>query len=117
MCARGGAGLARAAVRRAGGGVPAGGRPAVRAAARHGLVRERSSQRWAALQAAAVPVLLLLATEPPETKANNEAGLLRMSAALPGLDARFLTGWGHDLIGDGGPALASIIGEWIAALP
>jgi pimeloyl-ACP methyl ester carboxylesterase len=91
--------------------------PRVRAAARHGLVRERSSERWAALAAAAVPVLLLLATEPAATKLNNEAGLLRMSAALPGLDARFLTGWGHDLIGDGGPALASIIGEWIAMLP
>jgi pimeloyl-ACP methyl ester carboxylesterase len=91
--------------------------PRIRAAARHGLVRERSSQRWAALGAAAVPVLLLLATEPPDTRATNETGLVRMSAALPDLDARFLIGWGHDLIGDGGPALASIIGEWIAALP
>jgi pimeloyl-ACP methyl ester carboxylesterase len=91
--------------------------PRVRAAARHGLVQERSSHRWAALGAAAVPVLLLLATEPAETKTTNEAGLQRMSATLPGLDARFLPGWGHDLIGDGGPALASLIGEWIEALP
>jgi pimeloyl-ACP methyl ester carboxylesterase len=89
--------------------------PRIRAAARHGLVRERSSQRWAALAAAAVPVLLLLATEPPTQRLNNEAGLLRMSATLPALNARFLPGWGHDLIGDGGPALARIIGEWVAA--
>jgi pimeloyl-ACP methyl ester carboxylesterase len=89
----------------------------VRAAARHGMVRERPSQRWSALADAGLPVLLLLATEPTETRALNEAGLARMSAALPDLDARFLEGWGHDLISDGGPALAAIIGDWLGARP
>jgi pimeloyl-ACP methyl ester carboxylesterase len=89
----------------------------VRAAARHGMVRERPSQRWSTLADAGLPVLLLLATEPTETRALNEAGLERMSAALPDLDARFLDGWGHDLISDGGPALAAVIGEWLAARP
>jgi pimeloyl-ACP methyl ester carboxylesterase len=87
----------------------------IRAAARHGMVRERPSQRWPALADAGLPVLLLLATEPTETRAINEAGLARMRAALPDLDARFLPGWGHDLISDGGPALATIIGDWLAA--
>jgi hypothetical protein len=39
-----------------------------------------------------------------------------MSAVLPDLDARFLTGCGHDLISDGGPMVATIIGDWLAAL-
>jgi pimeloyl-ACP methyl ester carboxylesterase len=89
----------------------------IRAAARHGMVRERPSLRWSALAGAGLPVLLLLATEPAETRALNEAGLARMSAALPDLDARFLDGWGHDLISDGGPAVATIIGDWLAARP
>jgi pimeloyl-ACP methyl ester carboxylesterase len=90
--------------------------PRIRAAVRHALVQERPSRRWAALADAAVPVLLLLATEPAEIRARNEAGLLRMSSALPGLDARFLTGWGHDLVADGGPDLARIIGDWLTRL-
>lgn len=87
----------------------------IRAAARHGMVRERPSQRWPALAHAGLPVLLLLADEPAETRALNEAGLARMSAVLPDLDARFLTGCGHDVISDGGPAVATIIGDWLTA--
>jgi pimeloyl-ACP methyl ester carboxylesterase len=89
--------------------------PRTRAAARHALVRERPGDHWPALAAAGLPVLLLLATEPPATRTLNQTGLDRMTAAVPGLDARFLTGWGHDLIGDGGPALATIIGRWVTA--
>jgi pimeloyl-ACP methyl ester carboxylesterase len=89
--------------------------PRTRAAARHGMVRERSSQRWPVLAAEDMPVLLLLATEPTETRVLNQAGLERMRAALPDLDARNLAGWGHDLISDGGPAIATIIGDWLAA--
>ena len=87
--------------------------PRIRAAVRHAMVRERSSLRWPLLADARLPVLLLLATEPAETRVLNEAGLVRMTAALPDLDAQFLTGWGHDLVADGGPALATIVGEWL----
>jgi pimeloyl-ACP methyl ester carboxylesterase len=87
------------------------------AAVRHAMVRERPSRHWSTLHDAGLPVLLLLATEPAETRSLNEAGLARMSAAWPDLDARLLSGWGHDLISDGGPALAAIIGDWLAARP
>lgn len=88
-----------------------------RAAARHGMLRARPVDSWPAIAAADLPVLLLLATEPTETRVLNEAGLGPISAALPGLDARFLPGWGHDLISDGGPRLAAIIGSWLANIP
>ena len=84
------------------------------AAARHGMVRERSSSRWPALAGGDVPVLLLLATEPPEARERNTTAAARMQEAVPGLDARFTAGWGHDLIADGGPALATELGEWLS---
>jgi hypothetical protein len=83
------------------------------AGARHGMVRERSSGRWPVLAEAGVPVLLLLADEPPEVRARTAAGAERMAAAVPQLEARVMDGWGHDLIGDGGPALADEIGRWL----
>jgi hypothetical protein len=38
----------------------------------------------------------------------------RMRASLPQLEARVMTGWGHDLIGDGGPAVAEVVVEWLS---
>ena len=76
------------------------------AGARHGMVRERCSERWPVLAEAGVPVLLLLADEPAEVRERNASAASRMAAALPKLDTRVMAGWGHDLIGDGGPALA-----------
>ena len=84
------------------------------AAARHGMVRERSSDRWPALAGSDVPVLLLLADVPPEARERNERAAARMQAVVPGLDARFMPGWGHDLVADGGPALATEIGAWLS---
>ena len=83
------------------------------AGARHGMVRERSSARWPALAEGGVPVLLLLADEPAEVRERNASGAARMAAAVPRLDARVMTGWGHDLVGDGGPALADVVVDWL----
>ena len=84
-----------------------------RAAAQHGMIDERSLSRWSTLSDADVPALLLLATEPEPIRLWNEAGERAVLARHPGVDARSLPGWGHDLIGDGGPALADIIGDWL----
>ncbi len=84
------------------------------AGARHGMVRERCSERWPVLAEAGVPVLLLLADEPADVRERNASAASRMAAALPKLDTRVMAGWGHDLIGDGGPALADEVGRWLA---
>jgi pimeloyl-ACP methyl ester carboxylesterase len=85
-----------------------------RAAAMQGLIRTRPSESWPVLADAGVPVLLLLAAEPPETRQQNEAAATVVREAIPHADIRFCDGWGHDLIADGGPALAAIVGEWLA---
>jgi hypothetical protein len=63
---------------------------------------------------AAVPVLLLLATEPEDTRRQNDEAGERFSNAIPHADVRFCEGWGHDLIGDGGPALGELIAGWLS---
>ena len=84
-----------------------------RAAAQDGMVRERSLQRWAALAAADLPALLLLATEPETVRVANDEGERAVRERHPRADIRTLPGWGHDLVADGGPALAAIIGDWL----
>lgn len=86
-----------------------------RAAAQDGMLRERSLGRWPALAAADVPALLLLATEPEPVRVANEQGARAVLARHPGADVRPLPGWGHDLIGDGGPALAEVICDWLTS--
>jgi pimeloyl-ACP methyl ester carboxylesterase len=83
------------------------------AGARHGMARERSSARWPVLADTGVPVLLLLADEPADVRDRNAAAAERMAAAVPQLEARVMTGWGHDLVGDGGPALAEVVVGWL----
>ena len=48
-----------------------------------------------------------------EVRAANDEGARDVAARHPGADIRALPGWGHDLIGDGGPALAAIIADWL----
>ena len=83
------------------------------AGARHGMVHERSSARWPVLAEAGVPVLLLLADEPAEVRDRGAAAAARMATVVPQLEARVMTGWGHDLVGDGGPALAEVVVGWL----
>ena len=84
------------------------------AAAQTGMLAERPLERWPVLAAAGVDVLLLLATEP--TRDTNEEGAAAVLARHPGTDVRFLDGWGHDLVADGGDELAELIGDWVSQL-
>jgi pimeloyl-ACP methyl ester carboxylesterase len=84
-----------------------------RAAAQDGMLHERSLGRWGPLAAADVPALLLLATEPEPVRVANEEGARAVLARHPAADVRPMPGWGHDLIGDGGPALAEVVGGWL----
>ena len=85
-----------------------------RAAAQDGMLQERSLDCWATLAAAGVPVLLLLATEPEPVRVANDEGARSVRSRHPAADVRPMPGWGHDLIGDGGPALAEVIGDWLS---
>lgn len=79
--------------------------------ARSGLL-ERLSPAWENL--ADVPVLLLLATQPPHVDQNREH-LPGFQAAVPHADVRWVDGAGHGMIADAGPRLGDEIAEWIAA--
>ncbi len=84
-----------------------------RAAAQDGMLRERSLGRWDAVAAADLPALLLLATEPESVRVANAEGEQAVRTRHPRADIRTLPGWGHDLIADGGPALAEVIADWL----
>ena len=79
--------------------------------ARDGLL-DRLSVHWPAL--AGVPVLLLLATQPPHVDQNREH-LPRFQVAVPHADVRWVDGASHGVIADAGPPLGDAIGEWLAA--
>jgi len=79
--------------------------------AREGLL-DRLSPMWPSL--ADVPVLLLLATQPPHVDQNREH-LPRFQAAVPHADVRWVDGASHGVIADAGPALGDQIGEWVRA--
>jgi hypothetical protein len=61
-------------------------------------------------------VLLLLATEPEETRARNEAAARVFGAALPHAEVRWCEGWSHDLLADGGPGVGTIAADWLDRL-
>ena len=77
--------------------------------ARSGLL-DRLSPAWPGL--ARVPVLLLLATQPPHVDQNREH-LPRFQAAVPHADVRFVEGAGHGVLADAGPPLGDDIGRWV----
>jgi pimeloyl-ACP methyl ester carboxylesterase len=79
--------------------------------AREGLL-DRLSPMWPSLTT--VPVLLLLATQPPHVDQNREH-LPRFQAAVPHADVRWVDGAGHGVIADAGPPLGDQIGEWVVA--
>jgi pimeloyl-ACP methyl ester carboxylesterase len=77
--------------------------------ARGGLL-DRLSTEWPALTD--VPVLLLLATQPPHVDQNREH-LPRFQSAVPHADVRWVDCASHGVIADVGPALGDEIGQWI----
>ena len=87
--------------------------PEARGAAMQGAVDERPSRSWPVLADAAVPVLLLLATEPAEARERNEAAEPAFRAALPHAELRWCEGWGHDVLADGGPDVGELVADWL----
>ena len=90
--------------------------PEVRAAALLGLLRgRRMSALWPVLGEAELPVLLVTATEPPESQAESDEGATRLLAAIPSAEWRRLDGAGHDLIADRGPELGRLVAGWLSS--
>ena len=90
--------------------------PEVRASALLGMLRgPRMSELWPLVGRASIPLLLVTATEPAETREQNDEGARRLLAAVPSADWRSLEGAGHDLIADRGPQLGALVADWLAA--
>jgi pimeloyl-ACP methyl ester carboxylesterase len=90
--------------------------PEVRAAALLGMLRgRRMSTIWPVLGEAGAPVLLVTASEPPESREQSDEGARRVLAAIPSAEWRSLEGAGHDLIADRGPELGELVADWLAA--
>ena len=64
-----------------------------------------------------IPILLLLATEPEETREQNEQAVPRFRERFPDAEIVFVEGVGHDLFADAGPKLARIVADWARRLP
>jgi pimeloyl-ACP methyl ester carboxylesterase len=90
--------------------------PETRASAMYGLMGTRVTESWPAIAAAGIPILLLLATEPEETKELNRRAVEVFVERFPDAEIRFLENAGHDLFADAGPELAEIVAEWAAGL-
>jgi hypothetical protein len=63
-----------------------------------------------------MPVLAVLATEPAEIRARNEAAVPRFREAVPRAEAVFVDGAGHPLLTDAGPEVGRIVGGWLDRL-
>jgi pimeloyl-ACP methyl ester carboxylesterase len=81
------------------------------------LSRARQSQTWSAIAAAALPVLLLLATEPAEARAVNTEGAARFSAMVPEAEVRWVDGATHSLVTDERERFGRTIADWVSTLP
>lgn len=69
---------------------------------------------WPAVAAHEIPMLLLLATEPPHGDLNREH-IEPFRAALPRAEVRFVDGAGHGILADIGPPLGDEIADWLVA--
>ncbi|GAB3264470.1 alpha/beta fold hydrolase [Nocardioides dilutus] len=87
--------------------------PMAGAAARFALVQSRCSDDWPSVAASGTPTLLLLATEPGETRRQNEAWGARFAAAVPQADVRLVEGATHSLVTDLRAELGRILAGWL----
>jgi pimeloyl-ACP methyl ester carboxylesterase len=90
--------------------------PDTRASAVYGLMGTRVTESWPAIAEAGIPILLLLATEPQETRTQNESAAEVFARRFPDAEIHFFENAGHDLFADAGPDLARIVAEWAARL-
>jgi pimeloyl-ACP methyl ester carboxylesterase len=80
------------------------------------LTRSKQSGTWAAIDAAGIPVLLLLATEPEQARAVSEQGAAALSAAIPSADVRWVEGATHSLITDERERFGATVADWLSGL-
>ena len=88
-----------------------------RGSAMYHLMRGSPTSTWPAIAAAGYPVLLLLATVPDETRAQNEPAATRFGAAIPHADVRLLTGVAHSINTDLREELGTMLVEWLGRPP
>jgi len=85
-------------------------------AARYALVVARCSDDWAGLAAAGTPTLLVLATEPPATRDQNEEWGARFGAAVPHAEVRLVEGATHSMATDLREGLGRDLADWLEPL-
>ena len=90
--------------------------PETRASAMYGLMGTRVTESWPAIAEAGIPILLLLATEPQETREQNRRAAEVFAGRFPDAEIHDLENAGHDLFADAGPELARIVMEWAGGL-
>jgi len=103
--------VARAGAREEDGAVVARVSPEARAAIQDALYASSISATWPALRE--LPVLLLVATEPPELEAYRHEAVARFAAAVPSARVEHVADAGHDLIADAGPRVGALIAAWL----
>jgi pimeloyl-ACP methyl ester carboxylesterase len=89
--------------------------PEVRGAVLHGITKLRVPELWPAVAEAGIPILLLLATEPEETREQNERWAPVFAERFPDAEIQLIEGAGHDLIADAGPEVARLVRNWANA--
>ena len=80
------------------------------ARADRGRGRVRHGRRVAA---AAIPTLVLLATEPPEQRQVNADAAARMRASVPHADVRPIGGMSHAVFADLGAGAGTVVADWL----
>jgi pimeloyl-ACP methyl ester carboxylesterase len=86
--------------------------PEVRGAALYGVTQVRVKDSWPAIAEAGIPILLLLATEPEETRRQNEQAVPVFEERFPDAEIHWIEGAGHDLFADAGPEVARLVRDW-----
>jgi pimeloyl-ACP methyl ester carboxylesterase len=105
--------VGRAGVREENGEIVARVAPEARAAIQDALYASSISSTWPALRA--LPVLLLVATEPAELEPYRREAVARFSAAVPDADVHRIERAGHDLLADAGRDVGDLMAPWLAA--
>jgi pimeloyl-ACP methyl ester carboxylesterase len=90
--------------------------PETRASAMYGLMGTRVTESWPTIAEARIPILLLLATEPRETREQNRRAAKVFAERFPEAEIHFLENAGHDLFADAGPEVARIVVGWATGL-
>jgi hypothetical protein len=89
--------------------------PETFAAAFWGYQERPPSSEWPALGSAGIPVILLLAAQPPERLAGQRAASSAFAARVPQATLRWMQGHGHNLVAEIGAPLGDELADWLAA--